>query len=189
MTEQTSPPPSSQTGPAPVRLDTPEDLRALMGAAHAASDEQWAAITSPLRPTVVVAGAGSGKTTLMAQRVVWLVATGKVRPEEVLGLTFTTKAAAELRQRVTAALGAAGLLDRSVVVEGEDVLEPTVATYHAYAANLLTDHGLRIGGAHVERGDLLERERPVAAAAGQQAAEADPPERRDREVLPDRVRE
>ena len=81
----------------------------------------------------------------MAQRVVWLVATGKVRPEEVLGLTFTTKAAAELRQRVTAALGAAGLLDRSVVVEGEDVLEPTVATYHAYAATLLTDHGLRIG--------------------------------------------
>ena len=81
----------------------------------------------------------------MAQRVVWLVATGKVRPEEVLGLTFTTKAAAELRHRVTAALGAAGLLDRSVVVEGEDVLEPTVATYHAYAASLLTDHGLRIG--------------------------------------------
>ena len=81
----------------PIRLDTPEELRALMGAEHAPSDEQWAAITSPLRPTVVVAGAGSGKTTLMAQRVVWLVATGKVRPEEVLGLTFTTKAAAELR--------------------------------------------------------------------------------------------
>ncbi|MDT0188505.1 UvrD-helicase domain-containing protein [Microbacterium sp. ARD31] len=129
----------------PVRLETPEELRALMGAAHAPSDEQWAAITSPLRPTVVVAGAGSGKTTLMAQRVVWLVATGRVRPEEVLGLTFTTKAAAELRQRVTAALGNAGLLDRSVVAEGEDVLEPTVATYHAYAATLLTDHGLRIG--------------------------------------------
>ena len=129
----------------PIRLDTAEDLRVLMKAEHAASDEQWAAITAPLRPTVVVAGAGSGKTTLMAQRVVWLVATGKVRPEEVLGLTFTTKAAAELRQRVTAALGAAGLLDRSVVAEGEDVLEPTVATYHAYAANLLTDHGLRIG--------------------------------------------
>ena len=128
----------------PIRLDSPADLAALMGG-HAPSDEQWAAITSPLRPTVVVAGAGSGKTTLMAQRVVWLVATGQVRPEEVLGLTFTTKAAAELRHRVTAALGAAGLLDRSVVVEGEDVLEPTVATYHAYAATLLTDHGLRIG--------------------------------------------
>ena len=68
---------------------------------HPASPEQWQAITAELRPTVVVAGAGSGKTTLMAQRVVYLVATGRVRPEEVLGLTFTTKAAAELRSRVT----------------------------------------------------------------------------------------
>ena len=66
----------------PLRIDSPAELAALMGG-HAPSDEQWAAITAPLRPTVVVAGAGSGKTTLMAQRVVWLVATGKVRPEEV----------------------------------------------------------------------------------------------------------
>ncbi|PUA82170.1 DNA helicase UvrD [Nocardioides currus] len=112
---------------------------------HAPSPEQWEAITAPLRPTVVVAGAGSGKTTLMAQRVVYLVATGRVRPEEVLGLTFTTKAAAELRSRVVTALGRAGLLDESVVADDEDVLEPTVATYHAYAGSLLTDHGLRIG--------------------------------------------
>lgn len=125
-------------------VDTPADLQALMGGPEA-SAEQWAAITADLRPTVVVAGAGSGKTTLMAQRVVWLVATGRVRPEEILGLTFTTKAAAELRQRITKALGDADLLDRSVIAEGEDVLEPTVATYHAYAATLLTDHGLRIG--------------------------------------------
>jgi DNA helicase-2/ATP-dependent DNA helicase PcrA len=128
----------------PIRLDTPADLQALMGG-HAPSPEQWQAITAELRPTVVVAGAGSGKTTLMAQRVVYLVATGRVRPEEVLGLTFTTKAAAELRSRVNLALTKAGLLDQSVVAEGEDVLEPTVATYHAYAGGLLTDHGLRIG--------------------------------------------
>ncbi|HXH80499.1 ATP-dependent DNA helicase [Nocardioides sp.] len=126
----------------PIRLDTPADLQALMGG-HAPSPEQWEAITAELRPTVVVAGAGSGKTTLMAQRVVYLVATGRVRPEEVLGLTFTTKAAAELRSRVALALSNAGL--RSVVADGEDVLEPTVATYHAYAGSLLTDHGLRIG--------------------------------------------
>ncbi|MCW2833762.1 MAG: uvrD 1 [Nocardioides sp.] len=126
----------------PIRLDTPADLQALMGG-HAPSPEQWEAITAELRPTVVVAGAGSGKTTLMAQRVVYLVATGKVRPEEVLGLTFTTKAAAELRSRVALALTNAGL--RSAAAEGEDVLEPTVATYHAYAGSLLTDHGLRIG--------------------------------------------
>ncbi len=130
--------------PPTIRLESPADLQALMGG-FAPSVEQWAAITAPLRPTVIVAGAGSGKTTLMAQRVVYLVASAQVRPEEVLGLTFTTKAAAELRSRVSAALTRAGLLDRSVVEEGEDVLEPTVATYHAYAATLLTDHGLRVG--------------------------------------------
>ena len=128
----------------PIRLDTPGDLQALMGG-HAPSPEQWEAITAELRPTVVVAGAGSGKTTLMAQRVVYLVATGRVRPEEVLGLTFTTKAAAELRSRVNVALTTSGLLDQSVLDEGQDVLEPMVATYHAYAGSLLTDHGLRIG--------------------------------------------
>lgn len=64
------------------------------------SDQQLAAITAPLEPGVIIAGAGSGKTTVMAARVVWLVGTGQVRPEEVLGLTFTRKAAAELSLRV-----------------------------------------------------------------------------------------
>ena len=58
--------------------------------------EQPACITAPLEPGVIVAGAGSGKTTVMAARVVWLVGTGQVAPEQVLGLTFTNKAAAEL---------------------------------------------------------------------------------------------
>ena len=129
-----------------MRLDSPEDLRRLMQADFAPSPEQWAAITAPLEPVVVIAGAGSGKTTLMAARVVYLVATGAVRPEEVLGLTFTSKAAAELRHRIARALVAAGLLDHERVVDDEEeVLEPTVATYHAYASSLLTDHGLRIG--------------------------------------------
>lgn len=129
-----------------TRLDTPQALGDLMGS-FAPSEEQWAAITAPLEPTVVIAGAGSGKTTLMAARVVYLVATGVLRPEEILGLTFTSKAAAELRQRITRALIAAGLLDheREVGDDTEDSLEPTVATYHSYAASLLSDHGLRIG--------------------------------------------
>ena len=63
------------------------------------SDQQFAAITAPLDPAVVIAGAGSGKTTVMAARVVWLVATGQVGAGQVLGLTFTTKAAAELARR------------------------------------------------------------------------------------------
>ena len=59
---------------------------------------------------MVIAGAGSGKTTVMAARVVWLVATGQVAPAEVLGLTFTTKATAELDAGIRGALRAAGLL-------------------------------------------------------------------------------
>ena len=133
----------------PVHLETPEDLQRLMGTDYAPSPQQWAAITAPLAPAVVVAGAGSGKTTLMAARVVYLVATGLLRPDEVLGLTFTTKAATELRRGIIAALEKAGLLERragAALADDEvDVLEPTVATYNAYAATLLTDHGLRIG--------------------------------------------
>jgi DNA helicase II / ATP-dependent DNA helicase PcrA len=123
-------------------IRTPEELAAVMRTPYAPSAQQWAAISAPLAPAVVIAGAGSGKTTLMAARVVHLVVTGQVRPDQVLGLTFTTKAASELRQRIRAALEAAGALEES---EEGDVLEPTVATYNAYAAGLLTDHGLRIG--------------------------------------------
>lgn len=125
------------------RIDSPEDLQEVMGTPYAPSDQQWAAISAPLEPAVVIAGAGSGKTTLMAARVVYLVVTGQVRPDEVLGLTFTTKAASELRRKIREALAAAGALEQPE--DGEDVLEPTVATYNAYAAGLLTDHGLRIG--------------------------------------------
>ena len=128
----------------PRRLDTPADLAAAMGTDWAASEQQWAAITAPLAPAVVIAGAGSGKTTLMAARVVYLVLTGQVRPDQVLGLTFTTKAASQLRAQIRKALTDAGALDDSAP-EDEDVLEPTVSTYNAYAAGLLTDHGLRIG--------------------------------------------
>ena len=64
------------------------------------TDEQVAVIEAPLTPALVVAGAGSGKTETMASRVVWLVANGLVRRDEVLGLTFTRKAAGELAERI-----------------------------------------------------------------------------------------
>ncbi|HWU31907.1 MAG TPA: UvrD-helicase domain-containing protein, partial [Marmoricola sp.] len=128
-----------------INIRTPEDLQALMQAEYPLSDQQWAAVTAPLRPTVVIAGAGSGKTTLMAARVVYLVATGQVRPDQILGLTFTTKAAAELRTRVLTSLATAGLLPDPGVVGEDEVLEPQVSTYNAYAAELIREHGLRIG--------------------------------------------
>ena len=128
----------------PTRVDSPQALRELTHADFTLSDQQWAAVSAPLEPAVVIAGAGSGKTSLMAARVVYLVANGLVGPDQVLGLTFTTKAAAELRNRVRATLADAGL-GRGEVVDDEEQLEPMVTTYNAYAAALLTDHGLRIG--------------------------------------------
>nr|WP_055508503.1 UvrD-helicase domain-containing protein [Nonomuraea pusilla] len=103
--------------------------------------EQAAVIEAPLEPMVVMAGAGSGKSETMAGRVVWLVANGLVRPENVLGLTFTRKAAAELATRVRERLQ--GLAEAGLVEPGALDSEPTVSTYHAYAARLVTDHALR----------------------------------------------
>src|SRR5439155_15946871 len=105
--------------------------------------EQAAVIGAPAAPLLVVAGAGSGKTETMAARVVYLVANGVVRPEQVLGLTFTRKAAGELAQRVRTRLHALAAKHPQLA----DVLagEPTVATYHAYAGRVLAEHGLRGG--------------------------------------------
>ncbi|WP_298036807.1 ATP-dependent DNA helicase [uncultured Microbacterium sp.] len=65
---------------------------------------QQKVIEAPLTPALVVAGAGSGKTETMSGRVVWLVANGIVRRDEILGLTFTRKAAGELAERIGARL-------------------------------------------------------------------------------------
>ena len=91
---------------------------------------------------MIIAGAGSGKTTVMAARVVWLVGTGEVRPEEVLGLTFTRKAAAELSLRVRSALERAGVVPADGVDAGGEQL---IMTYDAFAARLVAEHGLRLG--------------------------------------------
>ncbi|GAC1444613.1 MAG: hypothetical protein NVSMB55_21500 [Mycobacteriales bacterium] len=115
----------------------PADLRALLRIPF--TDEQLAAAAAPLQPGLVVAGAGSGKTSVMAARVVWLVGTGQVAPDRVLGLTFTNKAAAELAGRVRTALATAG------IATDDDAGEPVVATYHAFAGRLVTEHALRIG--------------------------------------------
>ncbi len=127
---------------------------------EAPTPEQQRVIESPLRPALVVAGAGSGKTETMAARVVWLLANGMVAPEQVLGLTFTRKAAGELEERVRLRLRALVRNARAerVVLPGAEVLglhdpddplgalsRPTVSTYHAYAARLVGEHALRLG--------------------------------------------
>ncbi|MET9834060.1 ATP-dependent DNA helicase [Streptomyces sp. NPDC006385] len=126
-----------------ARITDPEQLKELLGIPF--TPEQTACITAPPAPQVIVAGAGSGKTTVMAARVVWLVGTGQVAPEQVLGLTFTNKAAGELAERVRKALIKAGVTDPDVIDPDNPPGEPVISTYHAFAGRLLTDHGLRIG--------------------------------------------
>lgn len=129
--------------------------------------QQQAVIEAPLEPQLVVAGAGSGKTETMAARVVWLVANDVVAPQEILGLTFTRKAAGELSDRVAArlrTLAQSGLwrppVDEAVLAEAPRDVEnasaetgfeftadllPTISTYHSYAGSIVRDHGLLLG--------------------------------------------
>lgn len=115
------------------------------------TDEQRAIIEAdPDRPMLVVAGAGSGKTETMSNRVVWLVANGFVQPDQVLGLTFTRKAAGQLAERVARqlrALRSAGLWVPEQDADGTLGLSdsPTVLTYHSYAGRLVREQGLRLG--------------------------------------------
>jgi DNA helicase-2/ATP-dependent DNA helicase PcrA len=125
---------------------TPLELAKLLKL-PAPTRQQADVIEAPFGPLLVVAGAGSGKTETMAARVVWLVANGHVRPEQVLGLTFTRKAAGELSHRIRQRLGQ---LVRRIPAEsraGDDLSagEPTVATYHSYAARVVREHGVRAG--------------------------------------------
>ncbi|GAC56379.1 putative ATP-dependent DNA helicase [Gordonia hirsuta DSM 44140 = NBRC 16056] len=113
------------------------------------TDEQVEVIEAPLEPMLVVAGAGAGKTETMASRVVWLVANRLVAPDEILGLTFTRKAASELgariRRRLSMLAGSAALLDLDPGGELAQILrsaDAEVSTYHAYAGRLIADYGL-----------------------------------------------
>ncbi|WP_258069730.1 ATP-dependent DNA helicase [Arthrobacter sp. SX1312] len=121
------------------------------------TDDQARVIEAPLEPLLVIAGAGSGKTKTMADRVVWLVANDLVRPEQVLGVTFTRKAAGELASRVRqrlAQLYAALAQDAPAPAGGDalDRLDPTISTYHSFANGIVQDYGLRIG---VERDSVM----------------------------------
>lgn len=103
---------------------------------RALNDEQRQAATLPVGPTLVIAGAGSGKTRLLVARIVELVDSEAARPERILAITFARKTAAEMRERLAAALGA-------------DARRIGVSTMHAAALAMLRRHpdmaGLRRG--------------------------------------------
>ena len=132
-----------------VSLISPTDLSSLLGQPFGPTAQQAAVIGAPSGPTLVVAGAGAGKTETMAARVVWLVANGLATPEQILGLTFTRKAARELGLRIRArlqTLADSGILDD---LPSDDPrhealrnIVPTVSTYDAYAGTVVGEYGL-----------------------------------------------
>ncbi len=118
-------PPGPGAG-APVALATVAAvLKGLDGA-------QRRAVTHGDGPLVVVAGPGTGKTRVITRRVAWLIATKRARPAEILALTFTEKAAAELQGRV----------DELVPYGYADV---TTQTFHAFGDRLVRDHAFELG--------------------------------------------
>ncbi|MCF6385376.1 ATP-dependent helicase [Mycobacterium sp. MBM] len=118
---------------------SPAELSEALGL-FSPTPEQSAVIAAPPGPLVVIAGAGAGKTETMAARVVWLVANGYARPSDVLGLTFTRKAAGQLLRRVRTRLARLAGTGIGRDIRADD--PPTISTYHAFAGALLRDHGL-----------------------------------------------
>ena len=96
------------------------------------NDEQCRAVTHGEGPLLIVAGAGTGKTTVITQRIAWLIATKRARPEEILALTFTDKAAAEMEARVD-----------ELVPYG--MIGAEIATFHAFCDRLVRLHAVELG--------------------------------------------
>ncbi|MCL2515164.1 MAG: ATP-dependent helicase [Microbacteriaceae bacterium] len=121
-----------------------DEVARMLGQAYSPTPQQRAVIEAGAEPALVVAGAGSGKTETMSARVVWLVANGLVAPGEVLGLTFTRKAAGELGTRIR------GQIDRlrasGNLPGAHDPLDvPSVSTYNSFANALFRENALAIG--------------------------------------------
>ncbi len=161
--------------PTPPQRLTPAQLFTALGEKHMPTDQQEKVITAPLKPTLVVAGAGSGKTATMSARVTYLVASGQVDPSQVLGLTFTRKATHELRERIENRLGqlyrypgwtassTRSNTDESASADAPSTAaeaggsnsqvqeltavagEATVATYNSFAGSLVREWGLEVG--------------------------------------------
>ncbi len=100
------------------------------------STEQQQALTAPL-PLLVLAGAGTGKTTVLTRRIAQTILSGEARPEEVLALTFTDKAAAEMSERLTQVMGEAG--------QAEAARQITACTFHSFGSQFIKENLLAFG--------------------------------------------
>ncbi|HEX6866240.1 MAG TPA: UvrD-helicase domain-containing protein, partial [Caulobacteraceae bacterium] len=95
--------------------------------------EQREAVEAIEGPVLVLAGAGTGKTRVLTTRLAHILATGKARPWELLAVTFTNKAAREMRERITAIIGP----------EAEGLR--WLGTFHSIAAQILRRHAELVG--------------------------------------------
>jgi DNA helicase-2/ATP-dependent DNA helicase PcrA len=96
------------------------------------TDDQRRAVTHGEGPLLIVAGAGTGKTTVITRRIAWLVTSRRARPEEILALTFTDKAAAEMQERV----------DLLLPYGYADI---QISTFHAFGDRILRRHAIELG--------------------------------------------
>ena len=96
------------------------------------NDAQKQAVTHASGPLLIVAGAGTGKTTVVTQRIAWLISDQKIQPDHILALTFTDKAAGEMEERV----------DKLLPMGYVDLW---VSTFHSFCERILRDHALDIG--------------------------------------------
>ncbi|HET9346061.1 MAG TPA: ATP-dependent helicase [Candidatus Limnocylindrales bacterium] len=120
--------------------------------------DQRAAATAPPGPLLCVAPSGSGKTTTLVARVAWLTASGAARPDEIAAITFNTRAADELRERLAAALEPLGVADAAHVAV-------RVRTFHALGLEILRDAGATVEPL-LDRLAMLRQVAPDAGPAG-----------------------
>ena len=114
------------------QLAAPAPNEGLEGLLAGLNPEQRRAVIHGAGPLLVVAGAGTGKTQVITRRIAWLIASRTARPSEILGLTFTDKAAAEMQLRV----------DQLVPYGYADA---TIATFHAFGDRLIREFALELG--------------------------------------------
>ena len=100
------------------------------------NEQQIAAVTAPDGPVLVLAGPGSGKTRVLTHRIAWLVQARSVHPYRLLAVTFTNKAAREMRMRTERILGVEAL-DASVSTSRSGLRGLTIGTFHAICAQIL----------------------------------------------------
>ena len=117
------------------------DLEHILG--FSLSEQQLSAVKAPLQPAVMVAGAGSGKTTSMSARIAFLIGSGYLTPEQVLGLTFTTKATAQLLESARSRISK--LMDVDPQIFASESGDPVIVTYNSFASGIVKEFGALLG--------------------------------------------